>query len=256
LQYRDSTNLHARSDIYQFTTARIPWPRWVFDQLDVPANARILELGCGSGGLWKANLDRLPSGWRVTLTDRSPGMLVAARQAVAPAAVQFTFAQMDAEAIAFASASFDAVIANHMLYHVQDLPRALAEIRWVLRHDGRAALYAATNAEDHMREMKQLVLQFLGDTVPLLRQLLFSLDNAQSLLKPHFSHIEQRSPAPAELRIPHPDPIIRYILSMNQAPHRLAGQPLETLRRLLEDHIRQHGVFTFTTHAGLFIAHP
>ena len=54
-QYRDASNLNARSAIYRFGDQKTtPWPRWVFEQLALPSNARVLELGCGSGALWSA----------------------------------------------------------------------------------------------------------------------------------------------------------------------------------------------------------
>src|SRR6266508_1554654 len=74
-QYHDSSNLNARAAIYRFATNSISWPRWVFDQLSLPQNAQVLELGCGSGALWKQNLDRLPQQCRISLCDLSPGML-------------------------------------------------------------------------------------------------------------------------------------------------------------------------------------
>ncbi len=58
---------------------------------------------------------------------------------------------MDAVRIPFADAGFDAVIANHMLYHVADLDATLAEIRRVLRPGGR--LYASTIGRDHLAEL-------------------------------------------------------------------------------------------------------
>src|SRR5687767_1530236 len=81
-QYRDAGNLRARAAIYRFGTNNIPWTRWVFDQLDLPANARVLEIGCGAGGLWKENAGRIPVGWRLMLADLSPGMIDASREAV------------------------------------------------------------------------------------------------------------------------------------------------------------------------------
>jgi ubiquinone/menaquinone biosynthesis C-methylase UbiE len=69
----------------------------VFDQLrDLPADAKVLEIGCGDGGLWKRNLDRLPAGWRIVMYDLSTGMLIAARAAL-PATQFRAFVQGDAE---------------------------------------------------------------------------------------------------------------------------------------------------------------
>ena len=57
-EYRDATNLNARIRLHQrFSLNPYGWLRWVFDQLDLPSECRILELGCGPGNLWLENLD-------------------------------------------------------------------------------------------------------------------------------------------------------------------------------------------------------
>src|SRR5579859_2254301 len=144
-QYHDATNLRARQQIYPTVNGRNPWHRWVFEQLVIPAGGRLLELGCGPGALWVENDERLPADWSVTLTDRSPGMVTEAQRSLEHTGHPFAFAVADAEAIPFPDGSFDAVVANHMLYHVPDKPRAFVETRRVLRPGGR--LYAATNGK-------------------------------------------------------------------------------------------------------------
>ncbi len=47
------------------------------------------------------------------------------------------FKEIDAQSIPFEDETFDAVIANHMLYHVPDRPKAIAEIKRVLKPGGR-----------------------------------------------------------------------------------------------------------------------
>ena len=75
-QYGDLSNLDARVALHaRFSTSPIDWQRWVFDQLDLPAEARVLELGSGPGWLWRGNVERIPAGWTVTLSDFSPGMV-------------------------------------------------------------------------------------------------------------------------------------------------------------------------------------
>ncbi len=62
-QYRDAANLDARVRLHQmYSTNPYNWHRWCFDQLDLPPDARVLELGCGPGYLWRENPDRIPPG--------------------------------------------------------------------------------------------------------------------------------------------------------------------------------------------------
>lgn len=136
-QYRDASNLNSRITLHErFSTNPYGIFRWIFDHFDLPAGAHILELGCGSGQLWLKNLDRIPSGWSITLSDFSPGMLEEARGNLSQSGHPFAFQVIDAQSIPIEDESFDAVIANHMLYHVPDRAVALAEVRRVLRPGG------------------------------------------------------------------------------------------------------------------------
>ena len=130
----------------------------MFDQFQLPPNARILELGCGSGALWLRNLERIPAGWDITLSDFSAGMVEDARRKLEGSTHPFTFQQMDAQSIPLPDASVDAVIANHMLYHVPDRNKAFSEVRRVLKPTG--TFYAATNGLHHLREISQLQQRF------------------------------------------------------------------------------------------------
>jgi methylase of polypeptide subunit release factors len=81
-QYAKASNLNARLALHaRFSTNPYGWFRWVFDRLlELPSQARVLEVGCGSGGVWMANLARIPSEWEITLTDLSEGMIAEAKQ--------------------------------------------------------------------------------------------------------------------------------------------------------------------------------
>ncbi len=156
-QYQNASNLGPRITLHQrFSVNERPWHQWIFDQIKLPPDSRILELGCGTAALWTENRDRIPETWRMTLTDMSPGMLAAAEENINlnfrnTLTRNFTFMSTDAQGISFADGSFDAVVANHMLYHVADRTKAVSEVARVLKPGG--VLYAATNGREHMREV-------------------------------------------------------------------------------------------------------
>jgi len=132
-----------------------PWPRFLFDCLRLRAGERVLEVGCGTGVLWSANAERLPAGVSLVLTDLSPGMLDESRRRLAACAPVPELRVADTQSLPFADASFDVATANHMLYHVPDRARALAELARVLRPGGR--LIASTHPWTHLIELRELV---------------------------------------------------------------------------------------------------
>jgi SAM-dependent methyltransferase len=251
-QYATPTNLDARMALHTgYSTNPTGWQRWVFDQLELAPGSTILELGCGPARLWLENLDRLPPGWRVTLADFSPGMAQTARQHVQPAAGQFRCLVADAQTLPFTPASFDAVIANHMLYHVPERAKALGEIRRVLRPGGR--FYAATNGQAHMREMDELLARFAPDADPGLGDdLSFTLEEGGADLATRFATVTQRRYEDS-LLVPEAAPFVAYILS-TRAKAVLHGERLAAFTRFVEQELATHGPIHITKATGLFIA--
>src|SRR6185436_17970705 len=118
-QYKDSSRLQARARLHaDYNRNPYGWFEWMFDLYSgLPDNARILELGAGAGWLWLKTWQRIPNGWDITLSDFSPGMVAEQRSNLAQIPRPFRYEEIDAQTIAYPDASFDAVIANHMLYH-------------------------------------------------------------------------------------------------------------------------------------------
>lgn len=245
-QYRNGANLNARIELHaRFSANRVPWPRWVFDQLDIPPTGTILELGCGPGTLWAENGDRIPAGWSITLSDFSPGMLEEARQNLTAVDHEFKYAVIDAQDIPLPDKSVDAVIANHMLYHISDRPKALAQICRVLRPGGQ--LYATTNGMDHMRELDEL-LQSVGLDIPKGHGS-FKSENGVEQLVPEFPHVEVRRHED-HLNVTEAEPIMNYILSDLSPDDSQLGE----IRRVVEGEIACHGAYYITKSSGMFIA--
>jgi len=250
-QYATTDRLAARVDVHRrFSTNAYGWHRWVFDRIAVAPGAAVLELGCGRGDLWRRNADRLPEDARVTLSDRSAGMVREAGRSLSGVRLPFEFVLCDAQAIPFPTGCFDIVVANHMLYHVPDLHRALSEIARVLKGAGR--VYAATNGAKHMGELYDMVARVApGFTRP---KLTFSLENGEEWLRQHFSDVTLRwhddSLAVTEAR-----PLWDYVRSLAS----LTGIPdagLDRLREFLEYEIRARGQVAIRKETGLYSAAP
>ncbi len=251
-QYRDASNLNARIELHQrFGTSVVPWYRWTFDQFKMPAGARVLELGCGTGRMWVENLDRLPHDWQVTLSDFSPGMLEEAQNNLAGSGHDFIFAVVDAQNIPFTDGYFDCVIANYMLFHVPDRARTIAEIRRVLSPEGR--FYAATSGGQHMREMWDLVARVrdAGYQRPLPYGN-FTLESGGEEIARQFAHVEVHH-VDAGLKVTEAEPLLAYILS-SRAAQSLDEEQQRRLRALIEQELARDGAIHITRTSGLFEA--
>jgi ubiquinone/menaquinone biosynthesis C-methylase UbiE len=251
-QYRNSSNLDARIAIHQrFSTNSQGWYPWIFDTLlTLPTNANILELGCGSGAMWRECEDKIPSGWVITLTDLSDGMLDAAWRNLMPTGRAFKFEKMDAQSISYEDKVFDVVIANHMLYHVPDRAKALAEIKRVLKDDG--TLIATTVGEKHMREMytwlKRINLNSRADMFANP----FKLENGSDEIKKFFSKVEKIQYLD-NLQVTEVDPLINYIRSSIGAED-ISEEELHLVEQELKAQIKKDGKIFITKDSGLFKA--
>lgn len=255
-QYRDSSNLSARIRLHErFSTNTYGWQRWVFDHLRLPEDSRILELGCGAGALWRQNCSRIATGWHIILSDFSQGMVLDARRKLAHLGRPLAYAAADAEAVPFRDRSFDCVIANHMLYHVPAIYKALAEIHRALRPGGR--LFAATNGRGHLREIYDLVAEFDANVArryQLLGHQRFSLENGQAQLAKCFAEVILHRYDDA-LVIPEAEPLVAYVASALSRPSPLlTSERIAQFEAFIADRLARDGSIRVTKETGMFEA--
>ena len=149
--------------------------RLALDAVAEVSPRRVLEVGCGTGVL--AELIAREVGAEVVALDQSERMVELTRARGIEAHVG------DAADLPFIDGAFDCAVAAWMLYHVIDVPCALAELARVLRPEGR--LVAVTNSVEHLRELADL----LGVVRPAYP---FSAENGEELLRVAFAHVERR----------------------------------------------------------------
>ena len=118
----------------------------VIEALDCKPGHRVLEVGVGTG----LALDLYPAGVRVVGIDVSREMLDKARRRVAKRGFTHVEAllEMDAEAMSFADASFDRIVAMYVLPVVPDPGRLLTELHRVCKPDGEIYLVNHVRSEN------------------------------------------------------------------------------------------------------------
>ncbi len=251
-QYRDASNLNARITLHaRFSTHPVAWMHWAFDQMHLEPGQRILEVGAGPGTLWQQNRNRVPAACTVTLTDFSAGMIEQARENLRDSPIRIDFRRANAEDLPFEDRAFDTVIANHMLYHVPDIPRALGELRRVLAPGGR--LFAATNGRHHMREITELVQRFdpANPYEAFSLNSRFGLENAPEQLAPFFDNVELHL-YENNLKVTEPEPLVAYVVSMMTLGAVIQGERLDEFRRFVYQEFATKGPVTIQTATGIF----
>ncbi|MFC7373465.1 class I SAM-dependent methyltransferase [Fictibacillus iocasae] len=253
-QYQNSENLDIRIQIHQnYSTNPEDWHMWLFDQYDIKPGSRILELGCGNGVFWQKNRDRVPKHWSITLSDLSEGMLSDTQSALQPLS-NFQYKQINIEDIPFETNTFDVVIANHMLYHVPNRERGLAEVRRVLKDGG--VFYSSTIGNEHMQEFGMLLQEFdeaINFSAAYDQARTFGLENGRSQLAPHFHHIELK-PFPGDLNITTVSAVVDYLRStQTEAKAKLTGTTLKAFEHFLRSKMDENGgSIKITKSTGLF----
>ncbi len=213
VQYRDSSRLAARARLHvKYGTASVAWFPWLATQVDWPAGARVLEVGCGAGWMWAEAAARLPGDLDLTLTDLSPGMVAEAIERVGSLGrYRRTSARVaDAQELPFRSASFDVVVANYVLHHVPDTRRAVGEMSRVLRPDG--TLVVACVGEDHLTELHQIRREVFGEPLADVLTSTFGASAGAQVLPASFAAVEWR-PYRDRLDCRDPDDVIEYLSS-------------------------------------------
>ncbi|EPY2274288.1 MerR family transcriptional regulator [Clostridium sporogenes] len=283
-QYENASNLRARIAIHElFSTNKEGWMPWFFKELKQELsmmssnyknynkkisneniselsnldlkqpNIKILELGCGDASLWNKNFNHIPSNWEITLTDFSEGMLKDAKKNLGEKKSRFNFKIVNAESIPFKDKSFNVVIANHMLYHVPNINKALKEINRVLKSEG--ILFASTVGKNHMKEIREIISTF--DIYNLTSKSWevtdsFQLEDGLKIVSEYFNMVELKR-YKDNLKVTDPVYILDYIFSMpGNNKINLSSKDLKKIYDYLEDAIKEKENIYITKDTGYF----
>ena len=236
----------------RYSVPAIDLPTWALDRHTWCGDETVLDIGTGTGQYLAPLRERAPHG-------RILGSDLAARGV--PGGAHLLNA--DAEALPLAEGSCDAIIASYVLFFVPDIPRAITEMRRVLRSGG--ALLAVTMASVYMDELHVAINTTLNK-MGILRETRwgnvskrFSLENGSVYLEPHFARITVHRHESA-LVFPEAEPVLAYVTSSRDVirddlpPNRTWDEFLAALRKVVEAEIAARGEFRVSKAAGVLVA--
>jgi len=256
-QYKTSNNLNTRSNLHtQSSTNPEKWMSWLFRQYVFQENSKILEIGCGNGFLWQSNMDAINPSWNITLSDKSVGMIEESKINLHELKNKIIYIKYDVESDKLYE-KYNYLIANHMLYHINDIDNALLHINDLLESKG--VLYASTTGRKNLLGLSKLIMDFTGNkNHEILNEKItgrFSLDNGREKLRKYFSKIEIKKHQDS-LKITESKPLIDYVYSLNGLVEGLEILSKEEEREFMQyinKIINDNGYINIEKEAGTFI---
>lgn len=210
--YETDENLKIRQETHdKYTVPKTDFPRWALETIDWEGTETILDIGTGVG-IYYSRLLAIAPNITYYAIDISQEML---KNHPADNVTRSNVLNMP-----YADNTFDVVMANHMLYHVSNIDEALAEIKRVLKPDGK--ILATTNSIHTMPELQVLMRRAIvlltryGATQvrpPAFPSDNFALENGTRILAHHFFAVV-RHDIPSQLVFTDIEPAIRYLESM------------------------------------------
>lgn len=255
--YATPDQFNTRRGIYSYRVPPLDVVEFAADLVDWRGDERILDVGCGPGHYISGIGVRHP-GVRATAADLSSGMVAATRAATGASGVV-----ADATTLPFAAASFDVTLAMHMLYHVPDIPAAVAELRRVTHPEGLALV--STNSDQHVRELKALLIEAISSQLGRPMEIppgsgdRFSLENGAAILAGSFTDVRRKA-AWGTMSIPDAAPVVDYVRSIRDLiPEQLSGADdawdaiVSFVERRVNGIIAERGRFELVARAGVFV---
>ena len=168
----------------------------------IPGDARILDLGCGTGqmGLFLAGADRLVVGADLT----RPSLELAAAAAERYRIDNALFIETDLRAPGLRAGAFDVVFCSGVLHHTPD-PRASFKAVARLARPGGIVLVGLYNAFARLpHRLRRGLFKLAGDAAlrldPVLRERALEPERRRAWLRDQYQHPEEHRHTVAEVR--------------------------------------------------------
>jgi SAM-dependent methyltransferase len=254
--YADDRHLRSRMAIYAYAETAAD-PRWRTSMVPWDGTQIVADVGCGNGFDLRQIVPEGRCRHAIGL-DLSVGMLRSLRDLRHYGGLSLI--QADAQRLPLPDEAVDVAMAMHMLYHVPDIPAAIAELRRITRADG--TVLASTNSSGHLAEIHDLlgaaVSSQLGRPLQTMPDLSFTTQTGATMLSREFPTVTLRT-LDVPLSIPASQPVIAYVASLREPILAWISEPLDVDAVLddiaikVEQAIQAQGSFRATTHMGVFI---
>ena len=238
-QYATDENLINRISIHDFSTSKQGFYSWLLESIDLKANMKILDIGCGNAFFWKSIAKELPDNLEIHLVDYSDGMMESAKKNVEDIlkehpkkGLKFVVDKRDATDFSYPISGFDRIMANHVLFHLSKDSRLqlYPKIQALLAKGGRFS--CSLIGKNHMKELHDFIDEYYPNIGFPSEKFDFLLETAEEELKNYFKVIkveEQEN----DLLVPDEELVFNYVGSYSQT----AKEIISKEKKLFLEHV-------------------
>ncbi|MGV8163067.1 MAG: class I SAM-dependent methyltransferase [Candidatus Nanoarchaeia archaeon] len=147
---------------------RVDFNQKILDCLGNEKNLKVLDAGCGNGDFLEFVHKQKPN-WALYGFDISKGMIQEAKKETNK---KIKYSVATVQKIPFKDETFDVVIAKHMLYHAEDIQKAIKEMHRVLKKEGvliitlnSLANKSRANVERYKKHIQKILNVTLVETI-------------------------------------------------------------------------------------------
>lgn len=243
----------------KYTVPNINFAEWALQCIEWRGDESVLDFGCGNGLYYQKLQSKQPN-------VRYIGMDYNAAMLAKHPAHRDSLVRGDGMRLPFADAQFDVVMANHVMFYMEDIEKAIGEIRRVLKPEG--VLMTATNSVQTMPEMQVLMRRAIvlltrnGTTAvrsPANTSDAFALENGTRYLARHFFAVV-RHDLPSALVFPDTEPAMAYLESMRDLrepqlpPDVLWDDVMMIMRQQITQLVKHLGELVINKQSGVLVA--
>jgi SAM-dependent methyltransferase len=253
--YADDRHIRTRMRIWSYAEVPVD-PGWRISPFPWDGTQVVADVGCGNG----FDLRQIVPQGRCRHAfgvDLSAGMLRTLGELLPTG--RLTLLQADAQRLPLADGRVDVALCMHMLYHVPDVPAAVAELRRIVRPGG--TVLASTNGAGSLSEMHDLVGAAisgqLGRPAGAWAPDSFTTETGGAFLEAAFSEVTlHRHDVP--LAFPGPQPVTAYLDSVREPILRQVGPldfdaVLDDVAARVERVVAADGCFRAVIRSGVFV---
>lgn len=253
-QYKEADKLNARWDLYDYCEPSIDIHLHALKALQLTGNETVLDLGCTDGAVLRKLRENLSHSGRLIGLDINQTIFAEAQKKYR----DMEFIEGTANNIPLPDKSVDVVTAFFVMYHAENIPKALQEISRVLKDNGKVVFSTASkNNFPKKRVFKDRAGEMLHVAPAPRFNGSFNWENAKEQIEAVFD-LSGQFLYDGKIVLTDPKPYIAAIDSVCDMFEPVPKDPewqktMELFSREIQLEISQNGCYTDSVQRGYFI---